>query len=189
LFRRCPTPFNHFDVCYALDDLEVRYSELEKSLENAERARQQGWNESNELRSLLSRSVRVEDADFDGESGCRFILGKDHVVAEWRGDGIATDTIFTEEPKLIYFKTTTPHIRCLRMVLEIVHWPIICAMVAGPGDGELKTVHEQELLDTISERRKIIRYLREQALGHDCEWELNGLARSIEREAHIEEES
>lgn len=90
------------------------------------------------VRNLLSKSVRVEMAEFpDGERGCRFIVGEDHVVAEWRGDGISSDTVFVEEPALTYFKTTTPHDRCVRMVLEMCHWEVACAMLAGPGDGNL----------------------------------------------------
>lgn len=86
---------------------------------------------------LHDKSVRVEKADFDGESGCRFIVGSGHVVAEWRGDGIAGDTVFVEEPALTYFKTTTPYDRCVRMALEMVHWEVASAMLAGPGDGKL----------------------------------------------------
>lgn len=83
----------------------------------------------------LARSVRVEDADFDGERGCRFVVGDDHVVAEWRGDGIAADTVFGEEPRLAYGVTTTPNQRCIRMAFEMAHWPILCAMLVGHGDG------------------------------------------------------
>ena len=113
---------------------------LRKALDNSEKARQQGWNEANALRALLAKSVRVEEADFDGEMGCRFILGKDHVVAEWRGDGIASDTVFSEHPALEYGVTTTPLIRCMRMALDMAHWPVLCAMVAGPGDGQMKEI-------------------------------------------------
>ena len=86
----------------------------------------------------LEESVRVEKVDFDGERGCRFIVGEDHVVAEWRGDGVAVDTVFVEKPALTYFKTTSPLDRCIRMVLDMVHWEVACAMLAGPGDGKLE---------------------------------------------------
>ncbi len=100
--------------------------------------------ENERLRELLARSVHVDEATFDdGEHGCRFLVGEDHVVVEWRGDGIATDTIFVEEPKLVYMQTTTPHIRCMRMVLEQAHWEVLAAMADGPGDGELKSMHER----------------------------------------------
>jgi len=92
------------------------------------------------LKKLLSKSVRVQKFDLPcvpPELGCRFIVGEDHVVAEWRGDGIAADTVFVEDTALTYFKTTTPHDRCVRMVLEMVHWEVACAMLAGPGDGNL----------------------------------------------------
>lgn len=84
------------------------------------------------------RAVRVEMVEFDdGERGCRFIVGKDHVVAEWRGDGIAGDTVFVEDTALTYFETTTLLDRCVRMVLEMCHWEVVSAMLVGPGDGEL----------------------------------------------------
>lgn len=89
------------------------------------------------LKTLLSKSVRVEMVDFPDGRGCRFIVGEDHVVAEWRSDGIAADTIFVEEPVLTYFKTTSPLDRCVRMTMEMVHWEVVCAMLAGPGDGKL----------------------------------------------------
>ena len=96
------------------------------------------------LKTLLSKSVRVEMVDFpDGERGCRFIVGEDHVVAEWRGDGISADTVFVEEPALTYFKTTSPLDRCVRMTMEMVHWEIACAMLTGPGDGKLLTWAEK----------------------------------------------
>ena len=98
--------------------------------------------------------LRVESAMFppgelngDDERGCRFIVtdtqGADHVVAEWRGDGISTDTIFVEKPKLSYGATTTPWHRCVRMAFELAHWHLICAMLVGPSDGELKPLNER----------------------------------------------
>jgi hypothetical protein len=87
------------------------------------------------LRELLSKSVRVEVGTPEG--GCRFVVGEDHVVAEWRGDGIAADTVFVEEPALVYGCTTTPVDRCVRMAMRMVHWEVVCAMLAGPGDGKL----------------------------------------------------
>jgi len=65
--------------------------------------------------------------------------GKDHLVGEWRGDGIATDTIFAERPALEYGVTTTPHQRCVRMALELLHWPLTSALLVGPGDGVMET--------------------------------------------------
>jgi hypothetical protein len=99
-----------------------------------------------DLRAELDRSVRIEPADFDGEAGCRFLVGEDHVVAEWRGDGIASDNIFAETPELEYLVTTTPHDRCCRMVLELVHWEVVAAMLRGAGDGKLRPMSER--LDT-----------------------------------------
>jgi hypothetical protein len=96
-----------------------------------------------QLRELLDRSVRIEPADFDGEAGCRFIVGEDHVVAEWRGDGIASDRVFAETPELEYLVTTTPHDRCCRMVLELVHWEVVAALLRGPGDGKLCPMSER----------------------------------------------
>jgi hypothetical protein len=105
-----------------------------------------GWlEELKRARALLQKSVRVEMVDFPGdpmvmgdvEHGCRFIVGEDHVIAEWRGYGIASDTVFVEDTALTYFETTTPLDRCVRMVLEMCHWEVASAMLAGPGDGEL----------------------------------------------------
>jgi len=124
-----------------IERLQQEVDRLNDALDNSEKARQQGWNEANVLRGMLEKSVRVEEADFDGERGCRFILGKDHVVAEWRGDGIASDTVFSEHPALEYGVTTTPQIRCMRMALDMAHWPVLCAMVAGPGDGQMKEIY------------------------------------------------
>lgn len=142
-----PVPYDQPDIQYEMDAAEETIQELrdyidrlEKELENSEKSRQQGWDEANALRALLAKSIRVEEVDFDGERGCRFILGKDHVVAEWRGDGIASDTVFSEHPALEYGVTTTPQIRCIRMALEMAHWPVICAMVAGPGDAQMKEI-------------------------------------------------
>jgi hypothetical protein len=89
--------------------------------------------EIDRLQKLISRSVRVE---VDGD-GCRFIVGEDHVVAEWTGDGVYDDTVLVEEPALTYLRTTTPVDRCVRMVLEMIHWEVASAMLAGPGDGDL----------------------------------------------------
>jgi hypothetical protein len=91
------------------------------------------------LRDLLSKSVRVQkNVEFEnGEIGCRFIVGENHVVAEWRGDGISSDHVFVEDTALKYCVTTTPHDRCIRMVLEMVHWEVASAMLAGAGDGKL----------------------------------------------------
>ena len=150
--------------------------------------------ENERLRGLLARAVRVEAAEFDGEEGCRFILGEDHIVAEWRGDGVATDTIYVEKPKLVYFETTTPQIRCQRMVLEAAHWEVLAALVAGPGDGELQTLHARGYEPSNvyasgeEERHRIVEYLKEGAVDHDCEWELNDLAQAIARGDHCEDE-
>jgi len=111
-----------------------------------------------EIRDLHTRlerakehSVRVEMVDFPVEiplemgevnHGCRFIVGDDHVVAEWRGGGVSPDTVYVEGPALTYFKTTTPFNRCIRMVLEMAHWEIASAMMAGPGDGKLEQIQE-----------------------------------------------
>ena len=100
-----------------------------------------------EAHEFKGNTLRIEKADFDGEHGCRFIVGDadgaDHVVAEWRGDGIHADTIYTEEPVLNYGHTTTPFQRCIRMALELVHWPVTSALLAGPGDGALATIAER----------------------------------------------
>ena len=125
-------------------DLETRLKSVSGALEEQDR-----------LRNLLKRSIRVESVDFDGEKGCRFILGEDHVVAEWRGDGIASDTVFLEKPSLEYGVTTTSHIRCMRMAFEMAHWEILCAMVSGPGDGFL-----EETGDIDYNRKEIVEYLR-----------------------------
>jgi len=162
-----PVPYEHPDVCYELDEKEKEVSILE-----AENAR---------LKDLLSRSVRVEDVDFDGERGCRFILGEDHVVTEWRGDGVSIDRVFLEKTALSYGVTTTPHIRCMRMVLEMAHWEVLCAMVAGPGDGNLK---EAEFIDY--GRQEVVAYLRSIAeVLKDAE-EINEMAGVIERGEHAE---
>lgn len=108
------------------------------------------------LKKLVVRSIRIEEDEFeDGESGCRFILGEEHVVAEWRGDGIATDTVFAEDPSLEYGVTTTPLTRCFRMAFEMVHWPLLCAIVDGPGNGQLGQVEQLDY-----ERKAIVDFLR-----------------------------
>jgi len=133
------------------------------------------------LTSLLERSVHVEKVEFeDGEKGCRFIIGENHVVAEWRGDGVATDTVFVEGTALEYGITTTPYIRCMRMVLEMAHWEVLCAIVAGPGDGKLK---EADSLDF--ERQSVVDHLRYHARCKECGASLEGTARVIERGDHI----
>lgn len=99
------------------------------------------------LRDLLARSVRVDVEDVAGGRVTRFVLGEDHVIAEWgHDDGVAADLVFAERPALEYGFTTTPVQRCQRMVLEMVHWPVLCAMIAGPGDGDLKVAGEQCLI-------------------------------------------
>lgn len=187
-----PVPYDQPDIQHELDaaedtinELRQRVDQLKKDLDNSEKARQQGWNEANALRALLAKSIRVEEAEFDGDRGCRFILDKDHVVAEWRGDGIASDTVFSEHPSLEYGVTTTPQIRCIRMALEMAHWPVLCAMMAGPGDGKMKEIFWWS--DKVDyERQQVIEYLRRQAEGADCEWELKDLAEAIERGDHVE---
>jgi hypothetical protein len=96
-----------------------------------------------DLRAERDRSVRIEPADFDGEAGCRFLVGENHVVAEWRGDGVASDNVFAETPQLEYLVTTTAHDRCCRMVLELVHWEVVAAMLRGPGDSKLRPMSER----------------------------------------------
>jgi len=78
------------------------------------------------------------------DRGARFFVrtldGEDHLVAEWRGDGISTDSLWCEEPALVYGVTTTPHQRCIRMALEELHWVLTSALLVGPGDGELASL-------------------------------------------------
>lgn len=100
--------------------------------------------ENARLRSLLERSVRLDQRVVDGERVFTFVVGENHSVAEWTDvDGVASDNVFCERPVLEYGVTTTPRQRCLRMVLEMVHWPVLCAMLVGPGDGEFKTTYDQ----------------------------------------------
>lgn len=105
-----------------------------------------------ELEALLERSVRLEEEVIDGERVFIFKVGAEgHNVAQWTddGDGVASDNVFCEKPALKYAVTTTPIQRCLRMVLEMVHWPVLCAMLVGPGDGEFKTAYDQGEIETV----------------------------------------
>jgi len=114
-----PTDDGLCPYCHRIVDLEEENENLKRIVES-------------------DRTVRVERMELEeGDHGCRFIVGKDHVVAEWRGDGIHSDTVFVEKPALTYFKTTTPFDRCVRMAMEMVHWEVSSAMLAGPGDGNL----------------------------------------------------
>jgi hypothetical protein len=140
-----------------------------------------------DLRAVLDRSVRIEPADFDGESGCRFLVGDDHVVAEWRGDGIASDHVVAETPELEYLVTTTPHDRCCRMVLELVHWEVVAAMLRGPGDGELRPMSERltdeaeeevELRLELEQTRAALEDTRAEIIGSDYAGEMASLERN-----------
>jgi hypothetical protein len=168
-----PLPYEQPDIQHKMDAAEEEIIELRAEVER--------------LSDLLSKSVRVEEAEFVGERGCRFILGEDHVVAEWRGDGIASDTVFSERPALEYGVTTTPYIRCMRMAFEMAHWEILCAMVSGPGDGYLR-----EEGNINYERKEIVRYLKYLAadryrLQYALSKEIERIADTIEQEGYVED--
>ena len=90
------------------------------------------------LRGLLERSIRAESTG----DGWRLVMGEDVEVLVWDGDGVSTDQVRHRTPALQYMVNTTPHIRCLRLLVEGWNWPIACAMVAGPGYGELRPSDE-----------------------------------------------
>jgi len=100
--------------------------------------------EVNRLKGLLARSIRAIDTG----DGWRLVMGDDpisEVVLDWKGDGIAADTVFHREPTLEYFVRTTAHHRCLRILVEHWSWPIACALITGlAGQGDMMPSFEYD---------------------------------------------
>jgi len=88
---------------------------------------------------MTIHTLRVER----DEHMIRFLVG-DHVVAEWRddGEGVNGDNVLVETPALRYFETTTATDRCARIAFALVHWEVLSALLAGPGDGKLRQICE-----------------------------------------------
>jgi hypothetical protein len=86
------------------------------------------------------RDIWIRQVDREGVGVYQFMIGADHVVAEWREQalGVFPENVFVESPSLVPWANTTPDQRRLGQVWDMVSWELVSALIAGPGDGVLR---------------------------------------------------